>query len=192
MAPDEKLPGSPDPGDKSSPKPGDKSARKPRGRGRPRFGPKTRAIVAEYLKDPDRTNKDIAAAVGVAQQYPGRVLRNPNTQELMRQMMEEDPDLKPFLNRKALLTKLKEGLDATQTQRFADKGRVKTEKVDPDYRARGFYLNLAAEITGAKSQKVELTGANGAPLIPDPLTRAIEAMDEAALLSLIKKLSSVE
>jgi hypothetical protein len=170
----------------------EKPTPKKRGRGRPKFGKKARAVVAEFIRDPDQSNADIARKIGVVLNYPGKVLRNPTTQDLMRELMENDPDLSPFLSRKALLEKLKEGLDATQIQRFADKGRVKTEKTDPDFRCRGFYLNLAAEITGAKSQKVELTGAQGAPLIPDGLTKALEAMDEATLLSLIKKLSSAE
>jgi hypothetical protein len=98
----------------------------------------------------------------------------------------------PSLNRLALLGKLAEGLNAEKVERFAKDGLVKTTKTDIDFRTRGFYLALACEINGARSQKVELTGAQGAPLVPNALLAVLAGLDDAALKLLISKLSSAE
>jgi hypothetical protein len=153
-----------------------------------RLTPLGKKILTELIRDPDQTQSEIARKVGSTHVSVKNVMIRQSTQEIMREMMENDPELSKTLSRRALLVKLSEGLDATSKYRAADKGFVKTEKTDIDYRTRGIYLNLAAEITGAKSQKVELTGANGAPLLPAPLTSALEAMDEAALVTLLQKL----
>ena len=154
---------------------------------RRRLTPMQLRVIAALVDNPDRTLRQIGAAAGGLEQHNvGRILRSQNVQVIMREMME----ITPGLRRVELLQKLKEGLGATKIERFADKGFVRTTKTDVDYRTRGFYLELACDLNGAKTQRVELSGAGGTPLIPDSLMKVLESMDEAALRSLIAKIAA--
>jgi len=165
------------------------AARKWRNKKR-RLSPLGKKILTELLRNPDQTSSEIARKVGTTHVTVRNTMVRQSTQEIMREMMENDPELSKHLSSRALLVKLSEGLDATVKYRAADKGYVKTEKTDIDYRTRGIYLSLAADITGAKTQKIEMTGANGTPLLPLSLQSAVESLDESVILALLKKLAS--
>jgi len=163
---------------------------KPRAKNRRTLSPLARRVLSEAVRDPDRTLREIGIAAGLPADEKvslrvGRALRQKNTQEIMREMMERTPGLK----RVDLLGKLKDGLDATLVARFAHLGKVKTEKVDVDFSTRGRYLDLAFRVNGATNyQRVELTGPAGAPLIPEALGKVLDAMREEDLKLLITKL----
>jgi len=151
-----------------------------------RISPLAQRVLGELVRDPDQTVTQIARATGCTHPAVTGIIRRPAVQEVMQEMMERHPSLK----REALLQKLAEGLDASKKTYFADKGRVKTTKTDIDFPTRGFYLSLATKINGAQApQKIELSGPNGAPLIPDSLARVLEAMPEDVLKTLVAKLS---
>ena len=124
---------------------------------------KTRKVIEAAINDPDLTQEQIAKIAGTGRTNVTRILRRESVQEIMREMMEKTVGLR----RADMLRKLREGLDATQVERFADKGRVKSTFTDVDYPTRGRYLDLACRISGATSQRVELSGPNGQSLIPD-------------------------
>ena len=165
-------------------------AKKIRGKGRrKKITPTALKVIEAVVRNPDATQKELGEAAGLSRVGARAVLHRESTQELMRELMEAHPQLR----RTALIEKLAEGVNATRVERFAKDGRVLTEKEDIDFRTRGFYLSLACEINGAKApQKVELSGPNGAPLIPDTLIRTLEAMPEATLKLILANLARAE
>lgn len=141
---------------------------------------------------PDATLREIGTKAGIkpkdAASVAGRILRKESIQERYQVLMARTPGL----GDQEILNAIAAGIQATKIERFADKGRVKTEKVDIDFPTRKGYLDLAVRLNGAMTTKMEVSGKDGAPLIPDPIMKALEGMDEESLTALLAKLANSE
>lgn len=145
-------------------------------------------VVEAAIAHPEHPQRLIAIAAGFPPGDAGRVqtsriLKNPLVQETMAEMMEKRPNLR----RKALLDRLEEGLNATKVERAVEKGEFTDEKVDPDFPTRERYLKIATTISGDLTKKIEVSSPGGKSLLPDPLTKIIEAMSTDQLQELVTR-----
>lgn len=157
-----------------------------------RLNPRAQAVLKAAVEDRDRTLREIGVIAGIkekdAASVAGRILRRPNIQERYRELMATTPGLRD----QEILDTLAAGMNATKVERFADKGKVKTEKIDIDFPTRRGYAELAVKLNGALTTRMEVAGKDGAPLLPEPITKALEGMDEASLNLLLTKLATGE
>ena len=147
-------------------------------------------VLAAAIDNPDGTLAEIGKAARIpgknAGQQAGRILRKPNIQERYRELMANTPGL----GDQEILDRLAEGMNAKKIERFAYKGKVKSMNRDIDYPTRKSYLDLATRLNGAQVQKHEITGKDGAPILPDPVLNALDKMSEPDLKKLIKSLTA--
>jgi len=157
-----------------------------------RITPVAQRVLKAAAEDRDRTFKEIGIAAGIepntAASVACRILKRPHIQERYQALMAETPGLRD----QEILNTIAAGMSATKVERFADKGKVKTEKVDVDFATRRGYADLAVRLNGALTTRMEVAGKDGAPLIPEPITKALEGMDETTLNLLLTKLVTGE
>lgn len=123
-----------------------------------RLTKKQDAVVRYLAEHPTATLHDAGLAAGYCENNPaigaGAALRSRNVQEVLADLMENDPSL----CNSALLVRLREGLDAKKKTYFAHEGRVIEEKTDEDLGIRKEYLRLAFQVKGALINKQEISG----------------------------------
>lgn len=152
-----------------------------------RITKKQAALVKAAVADPNATLAEIGRKAGYkgddnsASAAASRALKSANVVDAFRAAM----DKRPKLQHAALLKKLEEGLEATATKFFAHEGHVVDQEETTDFQARHSYLTLAAKLRGLGADKVELTGAGGKDLIPQPQIIAVPQLTKEQLLALI-------
>lgn len=144
--------------------------RKPR-----RLSSKAKKLAKVLAKDPSLTLNEAGLkagyAPGSARHHAHRAL---NSQAMREEFLEEFQKHRSF-KKKAFVDKLAKGTEANETKFFAHEGQVVDERTVENWSARGYFMGLSAKLMGLEpSHKSEITGANGAPLIPDSTTSRIE------------------
>lgn len=116
---------------------------------------KQEKLARAMVKDPNASLSQLADAAGY--EGPTKSVKAvsvwkagnlPHVKARVRELMETSPKL----NVPALLTKLEEGLEATDTKFFAHKGKVVSKRETVDYATRKGYLDTALEMQGVKEK----------------------------------------
>lgn len=153
---------------------------------RRRITPKQRAVVEAFVKNPDITLREAGEKAGYSAD-PAVKAHRALSSVAVREAFLEAFRANPNLANSKLAQKIAEGLDATVVKVFkGDEDTIIESKEYVDYPTRASYLALAAKLGGIEPNRVELTGANGAPLNPPA-----PALD-AGLQVLLAKLSKEE
>lgn len=151
-----------------------------------RLTKKQLALAEAAVENPDATLAEIGRKAGyegddmAAATSAHRALKSANVREKFRALMAK----RPKLQHEALLKKLEEGLEATATKFFAHEGKVCDQEEVIDFPTRHSYLTLAAKLGDiATPEKVELSGAGGADLMPQQ--EKLPPLTKEALMALI-------
>ena len=129
---------------------------------KPKQTPKQRKLINGIVAG--KKQKEAAKAAGVTETYASQVLNKPQFQETIQQLMS-----KHGLDDVSLLKKHAELLDATKTVSAVsgrDAGADSVDFVDvPDWQARAKGLEMAYKLKGAFTEKREITGKDGGPIL---------------------------
>jgi hypothetical protein len=115
---------------------------------------KQEKLARAVVKDPGASLRDLGKRAG----YEGNDTNNPHVvyhtlnKPHVKARIRELMDMSPKLQIPGLLTKLEEGLDATETKFFAHQGEVVSERETIDYSTRRAYLDTALELQGVKER----------------------------------------
>lgn len=122
--------------------------------GKQKLTKKQERLARAVVKDPGASLRDLGKRAG----YMGNAVNNPHvvfkTLHLphVKARIRELMDMSPKLQIPGLLTKLEEGLNATETRFFAHQGEVVSTRKTIDYATRRAYLDTALELHGAKER----------------------------------------
>ncbi len=122
--------------------------------GKQKLTKKQEKLARAIVKDPGASLRDLAKRAG----YEGNEVNNPHIvyetlkYPHVKARIRELMDMSPKLQIPGLLTKLEEGLEATETKYFAHQGEIIDERTNPDYATRRNYLDTALEMQGAKER----------------------------------------
>jgi hypothetical protein len=111
-----------------------------------------------------KTQRAAAKSAGITEQHACELLKKPEILETIQQLMS-----KHGLDDVSLLKKHSELLDATKTVSAVsgrDAGADSVDFVDvPDWQARAKGLEMAYKLKGAFTEKREVTGKDGGPIL---------------------------
>ena len=123
--------------------------------GRQKLNKRQVKIARAYIKNPELSLRDLAKKGGYNKgsafnnpRIAYRTLNLPHVKAYIREQM----DMSPKLQIPGLLTKLEDGLEATETKFFAHQGEVISTRKVPDFATRKGYLDTALEMQGAKER----------------------------------------
>lgn len=117
--------------------------------------PKQRRYVKQRIENPTKSKCDCAIDAGysAATAHNATVKVENGCREKLLAAMK-----RARINDRYLIGKLKEGLNAKQTQLFAHKGIIRDKRQLIDYNARRAYLEIAHKLRGDFVEKIEHTG----------------------------------
>jgi hypothetical protein len=108
-------------------------------------------LARERVKDPEATLPELAQRADYSDKSNvKRALDLPQVQQKVRELLAANPKT----DLAALTKKLEEGLEATETRLFADKGVIMDERELPDYSTRHKYMETAYQLHGAKDKSI--------------------------------------
>lgn len=117
-----------------------------RGVGEMNWRPTKRKLLHELAKG-TQTHKDAAIAAGYAPGSAGvaasRALADPEFRSELRALMD-----RVGATRERVLTRIREGLDATKKTYASSDGIITDQREDPDWEARGKFADRAARVRG--------------------------------------------